>query len=79
MARRFSAFNKCVGVWAAMPLLTLLCPYAGAQSDSLAAFDKALEDVVARVTPAVVQIESDGPPQKDSYDIRMIPDPIPRG
>lgn len=67
MARRSSAFSKCVGDWAAMALLTLLCPYAGAQSDSLAAFDKALEDVVARVTPAVVQIESNGPPQKDSY------------
>jgi serine protease Do len=68
MARRFSAFSKCVGDWAAMALLTLLCPYTGAQSDSLAAFDKALEDVVARVTPAVVQIESNGPPQNDSYD-----------
>ncbi len=32
------------------------------------AFNKALEEVVARVTPAVVQIEAYGPPQKNSDD-----------
>jgi serine protease Do len=30
------------------------------------AFNEALEEVVARVTPAVVQVEAYGPPQKDS-------------
>ncbi len=30
------------------------------------AFNKALEEIVARVTPAVVQVEAYGPPQKDS-------------
>lgn len=69
MSRRSTAFIAHVRDWAAIALAALLCPlYAGGQSDSLMAFNKALEEVVARVTPAVVQIEAYGPPQKNSDD-----------
>ena len=67
MSRRSTTFIAYVRDWAAIGLAALLCPlYAGGQSDSLVAFDKALEEVVARVTPAVVQVEAYGPPQKES-------------
>jgi serine protease Do len=44
-------------------LFTVFLPsVALAQSDSLAAFNKALEHVVERVAPAVVEIDATGPP-----------------
>ena len=68
---RGTATQFCARVpeWAAVVVAALVLPlFATAQSDSLTAFDKALERVVARVTPAVVQVETIGPPQKDNDD-----------
>jgi len=67
MSHRSSAFIAHVRDLAAIGLAALLCPlYAGGQSDSLIAFNKALEEIIARVTPAVVQVEAYGPPQEDN-------------
>ncbi len=47
----------------------LLCPLcASAQSDPLAALNDALEKVVAKVSPAVVQVEATVPRQKESNE-----------
>ena len=55
--------------WQALVLAALFCPfYMRAQSDPLTAFKKALERVVAKVEPAVVQIEVVAQPQPEGND-----------